>query len=106
MNRSLLRLALCLAYHRQLDAVIDSIAEDMQERIGHLIDHSLVELGILAIDDQLNLLASLVSDCSNSPLEPRTQGRERDHAQSHQLILDIAAQPSLTVETVFEIISH
>ncbi len=43
----------------RFDAVIDGIADEMDERIVQLFDDGLIELGVLALHDQFDLLAEI-----------------------------------------------
>ena len=43
-----------------LDAVVDRVAHDVDERVVDLLEHLLVELGVAALDDEVDLLLELL----------------------------------------------
>ena len=58
---------------RVLDAVIDSVAHDVDERVVDLLEDLLVEFGVAALDDELDLLAELLGQVAHGARE--TPGR-------------------------------
>ena len=46
---------------RHLDAVVDAVAHQVHQRIADLLQHGLVELGLLAGELQLDLLAEALA---------------------------------------------
>ena len=53
------RLAVGSSLRAVLDAVVDRIANQVNDRIGKILDHGLVDLGIPAGEDQLHVLPKL-----------------------------------------------
>jgi hypothetical protein len=54
------RLAGTAPHLGRFEAVVQAIAQDMDQRVGQRLDDILVGLGILALEHQLHVLAELV----------------------------------------------
>ena len=61
------------ARRRVLDAVIDRVAHDVDERVVDLLEHLLVEFGVAALDDEVDVLAELLGQVAHGARE--TPGR-------------------------------
>lgn len=57
------------ASRRRLDAVVDGVADQMHQRIAQLVDHSLVEFGLFAVDFQADLLLQFLSGVTHHAFE-------------------------------------
>jgi hypothetical protein len=93
----------CLAYSWRLDAVVHRVADQVEQRVGKLLQHRLVQPEILSFYDQLDLLLALLGRHADGPMESRGQTRERDHPKVHQLLLNFAGQPFLPSEVRVEV---
>ena len=62
-----------------LDAVVDTVADQMGERIRQLFDDRLVELDVPADDRHLDLFSELPSEVTNHPREFSEQIADRLH---------------------------
>src|SRR5207244_5664624 len=71
------------------DAVVDGVADQVQQRIADLFDHRTIELGVLALDDEVDLLALLTRDIAYDARQPTENGLERQHARLHNLLLQL-----------------
>ncbi len=69
---------------RTLEAVVDGVADDMDERVGELLDHGLVELGLLAGGLELDRLAELAAEIVHQAAEASEQAADRHHADAHR----------------------
>ena len=72
-----------------LDAVVDRVAHDVDERVVDLLEHLLVEFGVAALDDQLDVLAELLGEVAHGTRERLEDGVGRQHAQPHALLLQV-----------------
>ena len=78
------------ALGRHLDAVVDTVADDVGERVGEFLDHALVQLGVLALEDQLDLLAQLAGGVAHHAGEAVEDEADRQHADRHHRFLQLA----------------
>ncbi len=85
-----LRLARGAALVRRLDAVIDRVADHVHEWIGDLLNDVLVELGLLAADDEFDLLAGLAGHVPDEATHLLEGGADGHHAHRHRGFLDVA----------------
>ena len=67
-----------------LDAVIDGVADEMDQRIGEPLDHGLVEFGLLAVRDEFDLLAEIARQIVHQAAEAAEQRADRHHADAHR----------------------
>ena len=73
---------------RQFDAVVGRIADDVNQRIAELVDHSLVELGVFAVNHEADFFIVRAADVAYDPLESREQRTDRHHARVHHALLN------------------
>jgi hypothetical protein len=73
----------------QLDAVVQTVAQDVDQRVGQAFDHVLVGLGVFALDDQRNVLAQLLADVAHQAAEALEDGAHRQHAHLHDGVLHV-----------------
>ena len=105
-DRSLARFSGRLANVGQFDAVIGRIADHVDQRIAQLVDHPLVQLGLLAVDDQADLLPVGPRDVADDPLETSEQRTDGHHARIHDRLLDRIADAVELVNGLEEIIDR
>src|SRR5690606_37143694 len=74
---------------RRLDSVIDGVADDVHQRIAELLDDELVDLGLLAGDDEADLLAVLARDLAHDARELLEDLPERHHADVEDAVLEL-----------------
>ena len=75
------RLPRLLAFGRRLEAVIDRVSHQVDQRIGQLLDDPLVERGLGTAHRQLDLLAERSGEIANRPREGVEHRRHRKHRQ-------------------------
>src|SRR5579871_577900 len=78
------------AHLRLLEAVIERVAHEVHERVGDLLEHRLVELGALAGQLELDLLAELARQVMHEPRESVEREADRQHADLHDALLQLA----------------
>ena len=84
------RLARRDARLRHLDAVIHAVAHQVHERIADLLQHRLVELGLVADHLQLDLLAEPLAEIAHHAREAAEHETDRQHAHAHDAFLQLA----------------
>ena len=67
----------------RLEAVVERVADEVDERVAERVDDRAVELGVLADEPQLDLLAELGGEVAHQPREAQEDGLDRDHADLH-----------------------
>ena len=105
-DRSLARFSGRLADVGQFDAVIGGIADHVDQRIAQLVDHPLVELGLLAVDYQADLLPVAPRDVADHPLETREERADGHHPRIHDRLLDGIADAVELVNGLEEIVDR
>ena len=76
-----------------LDAVVDGVADQMDQRIGETLDHGLVHLGVLADRDEVDRLAEIAREIVDEAAEAAEQRAHRHHAHAHGGIAQARGQP-------------
>ena len=87
----------------RFDAVIDRVAQQVEQRVGHLLEERLVERDVFAFDGEVDLLAAAVTGGPHGALELRRQRAERHHAELHRLVLDFAREPAQAGQIAVEV---
>ena len=77
------RLAGRLAVGGRLEPVVERVAHEVHERVAERVDHGAVELGVLADELELDLLAELARQIAHEAREAQEDGLDRDHAHLH-----------------------
>ena len=77
------RLARRDALFDPFEAVVERIAHEVHERVAERVDHGAVELGVLAHELQLDLLAELGREVAHEPREAQEDGFHGDHPDLH-----------------------
>ena len=72
-----------VALLRRLEAVVERVADEVHERVAERVDHGAVELGVLAHELQVDLLAELGREVAHEPREAQEDGLDRDHPDLH-----------------------
>ena len=75
---------------RQLDAMVEAVANQMGERIGNLFYQALVELGAFAHGLEFDLLFELAGEVAHDAREAAEHERDRHHANRHHRLLQVA----------------
>ena len=78
------------AHLGQLDAVVEGVAHQVQQRVGEVLDHELVQLGLLAVHPQVDLLAELLRELAHDPVEPGEDLPDRHHPRVDDPLLQLA----------------
>ncbi len=87
------RFACCATCFGALDAVVHGIAQQVHERVADLFDDGLVQFGLRAIDDQVDVLAQFLADIAHHTAEAIEGVADGDHAQVQRAIQDLLDQP-------------
>ena len=87
------RLAGRPALFRALDAVIEGIAQQMNQGIVEALDHGLVEFGFGAGGLQLDVLAEFPGEVPDQALEFAERASDGQHADVEDLVAQIPGQP-------------
>ena len=77
------RLAGGLALGGRLEAVVERVAHEVHERVAERVDDGAVELGVLADELELDLLAELAREVADEPREAQEDGLHGDHPDLH-----------------------
>ena len=83
------RLAAALAIGRRLDAVIDGVANQVNQRLGDLLDDFLVELGLAAANRELDFLAERAGEVAHRARERVEHRRDRQHRQLDDVLAQL-----------------
>src|SRR5271157_1952670 len=75
-----------------LDAVVEGVPQDVQQRIGELVDHHLVQLGVGPADLQADLFAQLPGHLTHLGRKAVEELRNRHHAETHRPGLKAGAE--------------
>ena len=73
--------------------MIDGIPDQVNERIVELLDHGLVEFGLLAFRHQLDLLAEIAGEVVHDAPEAPEKRADRHHPDAHRRIAQLKHQP-------------
>ena len=76
-----------------LQAMVDGVADQMDQRIVEPLDHRLVEFGFLADRDQFDLLAEIARQVVDQPPEAAEQLADRQHAHAHRGVAQLQREP-------------
>src|SRR5205085_3482542 len=82
-------LARCDSLLGQLDTVIDGVADQVQQRIANLFDDRAIQLGVLALENEIDLLALLGSNVAHDARKAVEDALDRQHARLHHLLLQL-----------------
>ncbi len=75
----------------RLQAVVGRVADQVDQRIGQALDHGLVELGLLALGDELDVLAERRAARSWTRRRKRPNSwADRHHADAHRGVAQLA----------------
>ena len=97
------RLALCLTRIGALNAVVEGVAQKMHDRIADLVDNGTVKLCLLALDGEVDLLAQFLRYVAHHARETVEHGTDRNHANLHDDVLQIARHAIHLFEGLHEI---
>src|SRR4051812_11656728 len=83
LERAGLGLARGDAVLRRLEAVVQRVADEVDERVAQRLDDGAVELGVLADELELDVLGELARQVADEAREAHEDGVDRDHADLH-----------------------
>ena len=108
VRRTVLRAGLPAAMRSlgRLDAVIDRVAHEVDERIGEIVDHRAVELGVLAFEDELDFLAERAREVARHARIFLEQPPDRLHARLHDRALEVGDDEVELVHRLVEVAQH
>jgi phosphoenolpyruvate carboxylase len=75
---------------RHFQAMVDRIANQMDQRIADLLEHGLVQLGGLAAHVEHDLLVELLRQVADQAREAVEHRADRQHADAHDAFLQLA----------------
>jgi hypothetical protein len=81
-----------------LDAVVDGVADQVEQGVGDPLEHAPVELGVLAPQLQLDRLAERVGQVAPGPAQRLGDGGEGDHAGLQGPLLEALQDPGQVVQ--------
>src|SRR5882672_914855 len=90
LERAGLVLACCEPPFRDLEAVIERVADQMHERIADLLEHGLVEFSALAGEFEFDLLGELARKIVHDAGKAVECKTDRQHADLHDAFLQLA----------------
>ena len=97
-DRPRARLAGGFAIVGRLQPVIDRVADHVDQRVAQLVDHPLVQLGLLAADLERHLLARGEAEVADHPPEPLEQRADRHHPGVEHPFLEPVGDPAQAVD--------
>ena len=71
----------------RLDAVVDRVAHEVDQRVGDLLADALVDLGLLAGHEQRDRLAALPREITHDARKTVQDGAQGQHANAHDPFL-------------------
>ena len=74
---------------RRLDAVVHAVADHVHERLADLVDDGLVDAGLLALQDQLDVLPLLPGEVAHQPRKALEDMADGQHADVHHRFLQL-----------------
>ena len=86
------RLALALTLLRRLDAVIDGVSHQMNERLAELFKDLLVESGGRAFETEFRLLAKVAAEIAHHAEKRLENRRQRQQAQVADAFVNVVDQ--------------
>ena len=72
-----------------LDAMVEGVAHGMHEGIEEVLDDRLVQLGLLALDDEVDLLVEGLGEVAHEAREAAEDLADGHHADAHDAFLEI-----------------
>ena len=88
------------ALQRRLDPVIDGVAQQVHHGLGQRVQNALVEVGILALDDDVDLAAGLFGGVTHHPGQTAEHLLDGHHANLHYGALQFSENLRLEGENV------
>jgi hypothetical protein len=71
---------------RRFDPMIHAVAYQVQKRIAQLLDHSLVQFRLGAVDGELDSLAQIAGQVMDQAPKLLERGADRHHADVHRVL--------------------
>ena len=78
----------------------------MHQRVSQLVDHPLVQLGVLAADFQPGLLGAGTGNVADHALESRKKGPDGDHPRVHDALLNAVADAAELMDRFEQVLDH
>ena len=88
---------------RRFDPVVDRVPDKVHQRVGQVLDHELVELGLLAGKLQIDLLARFLRVLADHLRQAREDLADRHHPDLEDALLEVvqlALEPALRLVQV------
>ena len=77
---------------RRLDTMVYAVADEMDQRVGELVDNGLVELGILSLHDKAYILAQFIGQVPHQTLKFRKGRADGKHPDTHEDVPEFCAE--------------
>src|SRR5690606_18858321 len=74
---------------RLLDAVVDRVPDHVRQRIDELLDDALVELRLLALENEMDLLPEHRREIAHEPRKAAEREADRNHADAEHRFLQL-----------------
>ncbi len=78
--------------------MIHRVADEVDQGVTELVDHPLVQLGLLTLDPQGDFLAGGVAEVPDDAVKAVEEGTDGDHPGFQHAALDAVADPSEVVD--------
>ena len=91
-----------LAELGRLQPVVDRVAHHVDQRVAQLVDHPLVQLGLLAADLEHDFLAGREAEVADDPAEPLEERADRHHPGVEHPLLQAVGDPAQAVDRLGE----
>ena len=82
--------------------MVDGVADEVDERIAQFVDHPLVEFGLFAGEFERHVLAELVGDVTDGPLESAEQRADGHHPCAEDAALQAVRHPRQMIDRLHE----
>ena len=92
----------CSRSSGDLEAVVDGVAQDVQQRVEQLVQHVGVDQDVLADDDERGLFVGGGGGLAHVALQARHDGLHRRHARLRGQMLQLAHEALLLVHDAGE----
>ena len=87
---------------RGLDAVVHAVSDQVDEGLADLVDDGLVDPGVVAFEDELDLLALLPGEIAHHAREALEDVPDRQHPDVHDGLLELRRDPGDLLDRVQE----
>ena len=101
-DNTLARFASREAFFSRLDAMINRVANEMDERISQILNHRLINFGFFSDQRQLDVLAQLPREVASDPRVFLEKAPDRLHSGFHHRVLQIGNEQIQLADRLIE----